>query len=205
MGSWNIGSLCGRGTEVCEELRARRVDVCCVQEVRWRGQGARFIGVQGRRYKLWWSGSETGIGGVGILMKEELCENTIEVRRRSDRVMALVLAFRQEVIRVICAYGPQSGRPDKEKEDFYDDMAKEWDLNRPNETILGFGDFNGHVGKRADGFEGVHGGNGFGERNLEGRRLLEFCDEKELNETEIDYIIVGKGNRKYLKNVKVIP
>ena len=71
-------------------------------------------------------------------------------------------------------------RPDQEKKDFYDDMAKEWDLNRPNETILGFGDFNGHVGKRADGFEGVHGGNGFGERNLEGRRLLEFCDKKEL-------------------------
>ena len=25
------------------------------------------------------------------------------------------------------------------------------------------------------------------------------------NETEIDYIIVGKGNRRYLKDVKVIP
>ena len=27
------------------------------------------------------------------------------------------------------------------------------------------------------GFEGAHGGNGFGKRNVE-RRLLEFCDEK---------------------------
>ena len=92
-------------------------------------------------------------------------------------------------------------------------MAKEWDLHRPNKIIFGFGDFNGHVGKQADGFEGVHGGSGFGERNLEGRRLLEFCDEKELcvantwfkkrdqrkvtfrsggNQTEIDFVIVGK-------------
>ena len=59
----------------------------------------------------------------------------------------------------------------------------------------------------------MHGGNGFGERNLEGRILLKFCDEKGLcvantwfkkrdqrkvtfrsgeNETEIDYIIVGR-------------
>ena len=30
----NVGSLCGRKTEVCEELRKRRVDVCCMQEVR---------------------------------------------------------------------------------------------------------------------------------------------------------------------------
>ena len=40
------------------------------------------------------------------------------------------------------------------------------------------GDINGHVGKEIDGFEGVHGGNVFGERNLEGRMLLEICDKK---------------------------
>ena len=61
--------------------------------------------------------------------------------------MALVFTFRQEVIRIICAYGPQSGRPNKEKDDFYDDMTEEWDLHRPNETILKFGGFNGSVGK----------------------------------------------------------
>ena len=31
-----------------------------------------------------------------------------------------------------------------------------------------------------DGFEGVHGGYGIDKRNVEGRRLLEFCDKKEL-------------------------
>ena len=45
---------------------------------------------------------------------------------------------------------------------------------------LGIGDFNGQVGKKADGFEGVHGGNGIGEQNLEGRVLLEFCNQKGL-------------------------
>ncbi len=49
-----------------------------------------------------------------------------------------------------------------------------------SELVLGVGDFNGLVGKWIDGFEGVHGGNGFEERNVEGRMLLEFCDEKEL-------------------------
>ena len=38
-------------TEVCEELR-RKMDVSCIQEVRWRGHGARFLGVEKRRYKL---------------------------------------------------------------------------------------------------------------------------------------------------------
>ena len=31
-----------------------------------------------------------------------------------------------------------------------------------------------------DGFEGVYGEHGLGKRNVEGRRLLEFCNGKEL-------------------------
>ena len=45
--TWNVGSMSGRGTEVCEELRKRKMDVCCLQEVRWRGQGVWFMGVKG--------------------------------------------------------------------------------------------------------------------------------------------------------------
>ena len=118
-----MGSLCGRKMEVCEELRKRKVDVCCIQEVRWKGQGARFVGTLGRRYKQWWSGNDAGYGGVGILVKEKISGNVVEVKRKSDRVMAIVLTFGREVMRVICAYGPQNGRPDAEKVHFYDEMG----------------------------------------------------------------------------------
>ena len=95
-----------------------------------------------------------------------------------------------------------------------------------NEILLGLGDFNGHVGKCAEGFEGIHGGYGIGKRNVEGRMLLDFCVQKELcvantwykkrderkvtyssggNDTEIDFVLVGKEKRKYLRDVKVIP
>ena len=46
------------------------------------------------------------------------------------------------------------------------------------ELVLGMGDFNGYVGKQIKGYEGMHGGNRIGERNVEGK-ALEFC-EKEL-------------------------
>ena len=54
--------------------------MCCLQEVRWRGQGARFMGVKGKRYKLWWSGNSDGMESVGVSLKEELCEKVVEVR-----------------------------------------------------------------------------------------------------------------------------
>ena len=84
LGTWYVGSMNGRGTEVCEELRKRRVDVCCLQEVRWRGQGAQFMGVKGSRHKLLCSGNSDSMGCVGVLVKEELCEKVVEVRKKSD-------------------------------------------------------------------------------------------------------------------------
>ena len=117
-------------------------------------------------------------------------------------------------MQIICVNGPQSGRPGTEKACYHDEMASEWDLGSSSEIIVTLGDFNGHVGKCAEGFEGVHGGNDIGKRNAEGRRLLEFCGERELClantwfykadkrkstysaggcETEIDFVLVGKN------------
>ena len=39
--------------DVCEELRKRMIYVCCLQEVRLRGQCARMLWMKGRRYRLW--------------------------------------------------------------------------------------------------------------------------------------------------------
>ena len=93
---------------MCEELRKRRNDVSCKQEVRWKGQGARFADTSGQRYKRCWSENDAGSGGVEILVKEEIPGNVVEVRRKSDRVMAIVLTLGRKVMQIICAYGPQS-------------------------------------------------------------------------------------------------
>ena len=55
--------------------------MCCLQEVRWRVQGARMLGMKGRRYKQWWCEKGDGVGGVGVMVKEELCEQLVEVGR----------------------------------------------------------------------------------------------------------------------------
>ena len=112
----------------------------------------------GQRYKLWWSGNDAGFGGIGILVKEEIFGNIVEARRKSCRVMVIALTLAREVMHVICAYGPQSGRPDAEKVHFDDEMGSEWDLGSSSGIIVSLGDFNAHVGKYAEGFEGVYGG-----------------------------------------------
>ena len=52
-------------------------------------------------------------------------------------------------------------------------------LKREEMVVLG-GDLNGHVGRESDGHEGVHGGYGYGIRNMEGETILEFGDAMDM-------------------------
>ena len=93
------------------------------------------------------------------------------------------------------------------------------------ERLLICGDMNGHVGADVDGFEGVHGGYGFGKRNVDGEMLLEFADaldfaivntwfkkevrkmityETKVCKTVIDFFLIRKSERKLVRDVKVV-
>ena len=62
---------------------------------------------------------------------------------------------------------------------FCNNMTMGWCLGCSSKMIFFLGYFNGHVGKSIESFMCVHGGNGIGKRNVEGR-LLKICDEKEM-------------------------
>ena len=61
-----------------------------------------------------------GVGCVEVMVKEELCEKVVEVRRVSDRVMTAVVVLEEDVLKLICGYALQSGRTLEEKQSFYD-------------------------------------------------------------------------------------
>ena len=65
----------------------------------------------------------------------------------------------------------------KEKHCFYDKVIGDWDMHSVCDLFMCLSDFNGHVGRYIDG---VHLRYGVGQRILEGRMLLVFCQEKEL-------------------------
>ena len=50
-----------------------------------------MLGIKGRRHKLWWSRKEDGVGGVGIMVKDELHEKVVEIRRANDGMMTVVV------------------------------------------------------------------------------------------------------------------
>ena len=69
------------------------------------------------------------------MVKEELCEKVVEVRRVSDRVMTVVV-FEEDVLRLICRYASQSGSSFEGKQSFYDEHKCEWDMHSADDLVM---------------------------------------------------------------------
>ena len=146
--------------------------------------------------------------------------------RISDRLMTIKLAIENNIITILSCYAPQLGLGNTIKDAFYDLLYSTVNKVGAAETLVICGDFNSHVGKVENGYEGVHGGHGYGLRNTEGERILEFGVAHDIvvanthfhkkdnhlityhsggNSSQIDYILVRKSDFKQVRNIKAIP
>ncbi|KAL6495275.1 hypothetical protein OROGR_030701 [Orobanche gracilis] len=126
----------------------------------------------------------------------------------SDRIMSIKLVMGEEVVNIISAYAPQIGLDVSIKQAFWDVLEEVvQQIPREEKMVLG-GDLNGHVGLRRDGFESVHGGFGFGDKNEAGKGILDFAltyDLSIMNTCQIDLFLVRNAWRKSYVDSKVIP
>ena len=209
--------MVGRSGEVVDSLHRRRIDFCCAQETRWKDESARMLGAIGRRYKFFWQCCNKGTAGVGVFIAERWIDSVVNVVRVNERIMYVKLVIGRQIGNIVSAYAPQVG---EEKDDFWDIFINVLSGIPKQESIFIGSDMNDHVGRDADGYGGVHGGMGFGTRNAEGERILEFGDAVDMvvcntflkkedsklityqsgdNRSMIDYLMVRKADRCLVK------
>ena len=117
-GSWNMGTLTGKSIELVKILKSRKVNIACIQETKWVGNKAREID----GFKLWYSGASRSKNGVGILVDASLREHVVEVRRDSDRIMAIKLVVGLTPVNMVCGYAPQVGLGEEARSSFWDKL-----------------------------------------------------------------------------------
>ena len=93
---------------------------------------------------------------MGVMVKEELCENMEEVRRVSDNVMAVVFVLKH-VWNLICGHAPQNRKSLGEKQSFMI-RGKVSGICSVDDLVLCLCNINGHQNRHFDGIGGVHGG-----------------------------------------------
>jgi len=224
VGTWNIDSLTGRAGELVEDLVERKVDVACVQKTRWRDSGCRLFGPLGKRYKLFWMGSKAKTDGVRIFVAEKWVDSVVSVERHSEKALVLKMVLGDCLLNVFTVYAPHSGKPDEEKERFWNKVFHLVSCIPQNEMVVFAGDMNGHIGSSNVGYDGTHGGFGYGSRKA-GSRILEFAyglnlvicntlftkQESKLVtyvadqvKSTVDYIMVRQEDKAKVHNIKVI-
>ncbi|VDP19685.1 unnamed protein product [Heligmosomoides polygyrus] len=158
----------GRSCELVEALERRRVDLCAVQETSWSCSKSGDIG---RGYKAVLCGSPRTTVGVGIIVSERVRDSIVSVVRFNDRLMKIVVAAKERLYHFFSAYAPQTGCSDQAKDEFW--SLLETAEVPPKDVIIVAGDLNGHVGAAKDRYS-CHGGFGYGSRNADGERILEY-------------------------------
>ena len=222
VGALNIGTMTGRGRELADMMERRNVDILCLQKTKWKGSKARNIG---GGCKLFYNGAHGRINGIEIVVREELVESVLEVRRVSDKLMAMKLEVKGSILNIVSAYAPQVNNSMEEKNDFWED------LNGLIESVLKEGrivlgaDLNGHVGEGSIEDEEKMGRYGAGTRNKEGSMSVNFGKGMDLaivntyfkkkdehrvtyksgkESTQVDYVMCRRRNLKEMCDCKVI-
>ena len=111
--------MTGRGRELADMMERRNVDILCLQETKLKGSKARNIG---GGCKLLYNGDDRRRSGIGIVMREELAESVLEVKRVSDRLMAMKLEVKESILNIVSAYAPQVNNSMEEKNDFWQEL-----------------------------------------------------------------------------------
>ncbi|XP_047024179.1 craniofacial development protein 2-like [Helicoverpa zea] len=221
--SWNVGSMTGRSAELSEVLHRRRINICCIQETKWKGSKSRNIG---HNYKLIYHGTRSQ-NGVGIVVDHDFQDRIVEVNRISERLISIKFALdNQPCMNIICAYAPQTGCSNAEKETFWNEINDLLQSIPATESKYIGGDLNGHVGSRTFTYQRIHGNWGYGNINPEGENILQFALTHDLAIvntffskrpehlvtyksggacTQIDYILTDRHRLKTFRDCKVIP
>ena len=81
------------------------------------------------------------------MLREELAESVLEVKRASDRLMAMKLEVNGSILNIVSAYAPQVNNSMEEKNDFWEDLDGLIESTLIEERIVLGADLNGLVGE----------------------------------------------------------
>ena len=156
------------------ELAKRSVDMAALQETRHLEKGS----IRELEYKIYWSGKPAGPKrqhGVGLAVKNSLCNKLEGPYVISDRIMIARFSLEKGHAKIIFAYAPTLIAQPEVKDLFYAALAQVVESVPKSEKLILLGDFNVRVGNDRESWPVTIGAFGIGKINDTGQRLLDLC------------------------------
>ena len=159
------------------------------------------------------------------MLREKLAGSVMDVKKVSDRLMAIKLEVNGSILNIVSAYAPQINNSMEEKNDFWEDLDGLIESISKEERIVLGADLNKRVGEGNIRDEEIMGRYGAGTRNKEGSMAVDFGKRMDLaivntyfkkkdehrvtyksggKSTQVDYVMCRKRNLKEMCDCKVI-
>ena len=222
VGIINVMTLNGKTEELVEYMERKGIAMMGVSETKWKGKGQKELK---RGYRIYWSGGDKAVNGVGIILRKDLIQYVEKVELISDRIIKVRLGLENGPKDFVQVYAPQTGKTDECLEEFLEDLEQ---CIEDKEVII-MGDMNAHVGTDRQGKEAIIGPFSYGKQDKEGDLLVDFCRRNGLivgntwfrkknsqkitrygwgdtkTKTMIDLFLVEKEKRRQLVDVTSMP
>ena len=170
----------------CDTLDQAGISLCCISEVRWKGEGTITVGNHLIIYSGLPEGAPKAEQGVGIVLNNDMqlawaradkfCEPA------GSRLLRINLILNKRVINVISVYAPTYNTEAARKDEFYDQLNQTLSRIGSHEEVFIFGDFNARVSRSQSSSDQdllddiTVGPFGLNHTNDNGERLLALCE-----------------------------
>ena len=165
-----------------------------------------------------------GKNRIEIVVRKELAESFLEVKRVSDRLKVMKQEVKGSILNIVSTYAPQVNNSMEEKNDFWEDLDGLIESVSKEERIVLGADLNGHVGEGNIEDEEIIGKYGAGKRN-EGSMIVDFTKKMDLaivnayfkkkdehrvtyknqrKSTQVNYVMCRRKNQKEMCDCKII-
>ena len=150
------------------------IDILGISECRWTGQGKVKLSTG---ENVIFSGREDNLHrhGVAIMMSKKAEQTLLEWKPINERIICARFYSKFLKISIIQVYAPTNEANDEDKEHFYEQLQAVVDGVPKHDILIVMGDLNAKVGDKNEGYENIIGKHGFGARNENGERLVDFC------------------------------
>ena len=189
IGTWNVRTLnssvsdfhlLGKSHQLVGELERYRIDLCCLAEVKWPGEGTQKVG----EWDIVYSGSTVGkkLHGVGIAIGPNMKSHLCQTLHLTDRLMACVFNVGKIKLHLVSVYAPTEDKSEQIKDQFYATLQEYIDQVPVRDKLIVCGDFNAQLGgQERQAWSGALGKFCLGKKATEnGTKLLSFCASNQL-------------------------
>ena len=176
--TWNVRSLFQSGASrvLEDELERYSIQIAAIQEIRWKT--TEYIEL--KKYVLINSGNRKNEFGTGFMIHKDIKGSIIDYKLVNERICILRMRSRFFNTSYISVHAPHEKKEEIVKDEFYEQLEREYNSLPQNDVKIIIGDFNAKVGREMH-HRTVTGGHSKHELSDEnGLRLVDFAAGRNL-------------------------